>query len=70
MIDRLAADLRRDFPEMTGLSPRNLKYMRAFAEAFPDEEIVQQLVAHLPWGHNVLCQAGSRAMAWRGKTGR
>ncbi|MBB2820002.1 UNVERIFIED_ORG: putative nuclease of restriction endonuclease-like (RecB) superfamily [Rhizobium esperanzae] len=53
VIDRLAADLRRDFPEMTGLSPRNLKYMRAFAEAFSDEEIVQQLVAHLPWGHNV-----------------
>ena len=38
---------------MTGLSPRNLKYMRAFAEAFPDEAIVQQLVAQLPWGHNV-----------------
>ncbi|WP_104663885.1 PDDEXK nuclease domain-containing protein [Ensifer adhaerens] len=53
VIDRLAADLRRDFPEMTGLSPRNLKYMRAFAEAFPDEQIVQQLVAQLPWGHNV-----------------
>jgi predicted nuclease of restriction endonuclease-like (RecB) superfamily len=53
IIDRLAEDLRRDFPEMTGLSPRNLKYMRAFAEAFPDEEIVQQLVAQLPWGHNV-----------------
>lgn len=53
VIDRLAADLRRDFPEMTGLSPRNLKYMRAFAEAFPDEAIVQQLVAQLPWGHNV-----------------
>ncbi|MBB4571297.1 DUF1016 N-terminal domain-containing protein [Rhizobium leucaenae] len=53
VIDRLAADLGRDFPEMTGLSPRNLKYIRAFAEAFPNEEIVQQLVAHLPWGHNV-----------------
>ncbi|TJW88629.1 MAG: DUF1016 domain-containing protein, partial [Mesorhizobium sp.] len=53
IIDRLAADLRRDFPEMTGLSPRNLKYMRAFAEAFPDEEFVQQVVAQLPWGHNV-----------------
>src|SRR5829696_10323214 len=53
VIDRLAADLQRDFPEMTGLSPRNLKYMRAFAEAFPDPEIVQQVVARLPWGHNV-----------------
>ena len=36
---------------MTGLSPRNLKYMRAFAEAWPDQAIVQQLVAQLPWGH-------------------
>jgi len=53
VIDRLSADLRRDFPEMTGLSARNLKYMRAFAEAHPDREIVQQVVARLPWGHNV-----------------
>src|SRR5215218_6951797 len=51
IVDRLAADLRRDFPEMTGLSPRNLKYMRAFADAFPDLEIVQQVAAQLPWGH-------------------
>ncbi|WP_263494813.1 DUF1016 N-terminal domain-containing protein [Mesorhizobium sp. CO1-1-8] len=35
---------------MTGLSSRNLKYMRAFAEAFPEREIVQQVVARLPWG--------------------
>lgn len=53
VIDRLGADLRRSFPEMTGLSPRNLKYMRAFGEAWPEEEIVQQLVAQIPWGHNV-----------------
>ena len=53
MIDRLGEDLRRTFPEMTGLSGRNLKYMRAFAEAYPDQEIVQQVVARLPWGHNV-----------------
>ena len=53
VIDRLAADLRRDFPEMTGLSPRNLKYMRTFAEAFPEREIVQQVVARLPWGHAI-----------------
>lgn len=38
---------------MTGLSARNLKYKRAFAEAWPDEPIVQQAVARLPWGHNV-----------------
>lgn len=38
---------------MQGFSPRNLKYMRSFAEAWPDEQIVQQAVAQLPWGHNV-----------------
>ena len=38
---------------MTGLSIRNLKYMRAFAEAYPDREIVQQLAAQLPWGHTM-----------------
>jgi len=53
VIDRLALDLRREFPEMKGFSPRNLKYMRAFAEAWPEEQIVQQLVAQIPWGHNV-----------------
>lgn len=35
VIDRLSADLREAFPEMHGLSPRNLKYMRAFALAWP-----------------------------------
>ena len=53
VIERLAKDLRREFPDMQGLSPRNLGYMKAFAEAWPDQEILQQLVAKLPWGHNV-----------------
>lgn len=53
VIDRLSADLRAAFPEMQGFSPRNLKYMRAFAAAWPDEAIMQQVVARLPWGHNV-----------------
>ena len=51
VVDQLAHDLRETFPDMKGLSPRNLKYMRAFAEAYPDRAIVQQLVAQLPWGH-------------------
>jgi predicted nuclease of restriction endonuclease-like (RecB) superfamily len=38
---------------MKGFSPRNLKYMRAFAESYADDEFVQQLVAQIPWGHNV-----------------
>ena len=54
MIERLAHDLRTAFPEMKGFSPRNLKYMRAFAEAWTDSEFVQQAVAQLPWGHNLV----------------
>ena len=89
VVPRLAADLRREFPEMKGFSLRNLKYMRAFAEAWLDRQFVQQpvaqlsagigsqpltessaeivqqavaqpsvappeLVASLPWGHNVV----------------
>jgi predicted nuclease of restriction endonuclease-like (RecB) superfamily len=70
VIDRLAADLRLEFPDMKGFSLRNIKYMRAFAEAYPqfvqppaaqiktlenqDYTIVQQLAAQLPWGHHQL----------------
>jgi predicted nuclease of restriction endonuclease-like (RecB) superfamily len=54
VIERLAQDLRAAFPDMKGFSPRNLKYMRAFAEAWPDAAIVQQAVAQLPWGHNLV----------------
>jgi predicted nuclease of restriction endonuclease-like (RecB) superfamily len=51
VIERLAQDLRSAFPDMKGFSPRNLKYMRAFAEAWPDAEFVQQAAAQLPWFH-------------------
>lgn len=48
IVDKLAADLNQK-----GYSPRNLRYMRAFAQAWSVEEILQQVVAKLPWGHNV-----------------
>jgi predicted nuclease of restriction endonuclease-like (RecB) superfamily len=51
VIERLAKDLGAEFPGVEGFSPRNLKYMRSLAEAWPDSEIVPQLVALLPWGH-------------------
>jgi predicted nuclease of restriction endonuclease-like (RecB) superfamily len=54
VIERLAHDLRVAFPEMKGFSRANLMYMRAFAEAWPDAEIVQQAVGQLPWGHNLV----------------
>lgn len=52
VIDRLSKDLRREFPGTKGFSTRNLKYMRAFAEAWPEEPIVQQAAAQIPWFHN------------------
>ena len=54
VLDRLASDLREAFPDMKGFSRANLKFMRAFARAWPEGEIGQQAVSQLPWGHNVL----------------
>jgi predicted nuclease of restriction endonuclease-like (RecB) superfamily len=51
VIDRLEADLRAEFPEMTGLTRTNVYVMRAFAAAWPAEAIVRQPVGRLPWGH-------------------
>jgi predicted nuclease of restriction endonuclease-like (RecB) superfamily len=54
VVDRLADDLQKEFPAMTGLSSRNLNYMHAFAEAYPSPAILQQAAAKLPWGHNMV----------------
>ncbi|AUT66590.1 PDDEXK nuclease domain-containing protein [Paraburkholderia terrae] len=53
VVDQLARDLKAAFPDMKGFSPRNLKYMRALAQAWPEPEFVQQPVAQLPWSHVV-----------------
>ena len=53
VIDRLSNDLRQAFPDMQGLSPRNLKYMRAFAAAWPEEAIVQGALAQIGWYQNI-----------------
>lgn len=53
VVDRLSGDLLREFPGMSGFSPRNLNYMLAFAQTWPEEAILQQAVAKLPWGQNI-----------------
>lgn len=53
VVDRLSGDLMREFPGMSGFSPRNLNYMLAFAQTWPEEAIMQQAVAKLPWGQNI-----------------
>lgn len=53
VIERLAKDLQHEFPTMKGLSRTNLLYMRAFADAWKSDEIVQRSVGQLPWRHNI-----------------
>lgn len=53
VVDQLAKDLKQEFTGLTGFSARNLKYMRTFAEAYPDPQVVQRSVAQLPWRHNI-----------------
>lgn len=53
VIDRMAKDLKEAFPDMNGFSPRNIKYMRKFAECWTDSEIVQRVVAQIPWRTNI-----------------
>jgi predicted nuclease of restriction endonuclease-like (RecB) superfamily len=52
VIDQLSHDLKFEFRNMRGFSPRNLKYMRLFAEEYPQKEFVQQVAAQLPWFHH------------------
>lgn len=51
VVDRLSADLRGEFPDARGFSPRNLRYMRRLAQVWPDEEMLLHVVATLGWGH-------------------
>lgn len=51
VLNRLATDLRKAFPDMKGLSARNLQYMTAMVRAWGTGANVPQAVAHLPWGH-------------------
>ncbi|MBK8813736.1 MAG: DUF1016 family protein [Acidobacteria bacterium] len=53
VVEQISLDLRLEFPAMKGFSRTNLLYMRLFAEAYPDEAIVQQAVGRIPWGHIV-----------------
>ena len=52
-IENLAQDIKLEFPQTTGYSVRNLKYMAKFAQLFPDAEFVQALLAQITWYHNI-----------------
>lgn len=52
--NKFARELKLEYPNATGYSVRNLKYMKKFYTENKDDELVQQLVAQVPWGHNVV----------------
>jgi len=54
VVERLSHDLRREFPEMKGFSARNLWDMRRFYETYHHQPNLRQLVAEIPWGHNLV----------------
>lgn len=53
VIDHLSKDLKADFPDIKGFSVRNIKYMRAFAEAYPNLSFVQGPLAQISWYHHI-----------------
>lgn len=65
VIERLADDLRSEFPDTKGFSARNLRYMRDLAAAYPDPSIWQQLLPNCPWGHVTVLLYGVRDEAAR-----
>ena len=66
VVEQLSADLKAEFPEMTGFSPRNLWFFKQFYEAYVDApEFLKQLVSEIPWGHNILVMQRAKDEAAR-----
>ena len=53
-IDEVACELKLEFPSIEGFSVINLKYMKKFYLEYKDDELVQRVVAQLPWRHNIV----------------
>ncbi len=51
-IDKLARDLKMEFPTIKGMSARNLRYMQKFASEYDNDEFLQGVLAKLSWNHN------------------
>lgn len=54
LIEFLAEDLKRSFPDTQGFSRSNLHSMKKFSQAYESVEILQALPGRLPWTHNLV----------------
>ncbi|WP_457652474.1 PDDEXK nuclease domain-containing protein [Rhodocaloribacter sp.] len=54
VVERISKDLRRAFPDVKGFSARNLWDMRRLYESCRHQPDLRQLVAEIPWGHNLI----------------
>ncbi len=53
-IDNVAVELKIAFPRQKGFSIRNLKYMKSFYNEYKEDNEFVQLVAQIPWKHNII----------------
>lgn len=53
-IEETSIELKLAFPDIKGFSVRNLKYMKKFYLEYKNNKLVQQIVAQIPWGHNIV----------------
>ena len=65
IIDKLSQHIKNEFPGSTGFSVRNIKYMRAFALAYPDFPTVQVSLAQIPWYHHISLLAKVKSLDHR-----
>ena len=63
-IDNLARDIKIAYPNSTGCLVRNLKYMAKFAAEYPDEQIVQEVLAQITWYHNIALMVCDWCVNW------
>lgn len=54
VVETLAKDLQKEFPDMKGFSQRNLWEMKKLHETYKNNLILQPLVAELSWSHNLI----------------
>lgn len=55
VVEQISHDLSKEFPNLKGFSRRNLYFIKQWSGFYAAQpENVKQLVAQIPWGHNVL----------------